>query len=222
MLGQWLNWRERQPSTYSAFEVIDVEEICRPSSEMKAYVSRTFLNARTDPEYLEEMTELLGWQKVKELIVERGVPKQTEIKRGEFGETLIGAILEQFHGYKIPILKLRFKQIGNETLHGTDTLALVVDSEGVITEVCYVESKLRTDNSRMDVAVAGYKQLKSDYEDKLPQTLAFISQRLFEQRHNSQMKAWFNAFKSYMQDRTDTIEKDNLAFDTLWPGARKD
>ena len=74
--------------SYSAFEVIDVEEISSLSSETKSYISRTFLNARNDLEYLEEMADLLGWQKVKGLIVERAVPKRTNIRRGEFGETL--------------------------------------------------------------------------------------------------------------------------------------
>src|SRR5260370_41759686 len=165
------------------------------------------------------MADLLGWQKVKGLIVERAVPKRTNIRRGEFGETLICAMLEQFHRYKIPIFKLRFKQIGNETLHGTDGLALIMDNEGLITEVCYVESKLRTDDRKMGVAVEGYRQLKSDYEDELPQTLSFISQRLFEQRHNNEMKALFNAFKSYMQDRTDTTEKDSFRLSLCWYSA---
>ncbi len=219
MLDKWLGWRKRQPSSFSEFEVIDVKEINKLSSEAKLYISRTFLNARIDPEYVKSMTELLGWQKVKGLIIERGVPKLTRVKRGEFGETLICAILEQFHGYKIPIFKLRFKQIANETLHGTDTIALVIDSEGLISEVCYVESKLRTDNSNKMIAVEGYNQLKNDYEDKLPQTLLFISQRLFEQRHNDQMNALYGAFKAYMKDRDDTTDKDSFCLSLCWDSA---
>lgn len=219
MLDKWLGWRKRQPSSYSEFEVIDVKEINELSSEAKLYISRIFLNARIDPEYLKEMAELIGWQKVQGHIIEKGVPTLTRVKRGEFGETLICAMLEHFHKYKIPIFKLRFKQIGNETLHGTDVLALVIDSEGLISEVCYVESKLRTDNISKMTAVEGYNQLKSDYANRLPQTLSFISQRLFEQRHNGQMNALYNAFKSYMKDRTDTTDKDSFCLSLCWDSA---
>ncbi len=219
MLDKWLGWRKRQQSPYSEFEVIDVEEISELSSEAKLHISRIFRNARIDPEYLKDIAESLGWHKARELIIERGVPTLTSVKRGEFGETLICAILEQFHGYKIPIFKLHFKQIANETQHGTDTIALVIDSEGLISEVCYVESKLRTDNSNKMIAVDGYNQLKNDYKDKLPQSLLFISQCLYKQRQNDKMNALYAVFKSYMKDRTDTTDKDRFRLSLCWDSA---
>src|SRR5437764_1453428 len=94
MLAKWLGWKKRQPCSYSEFEVIDIEEIGKLSSETKLSLSHMFLNARVDPEYLKEIAELIGWQKVQDLIIERGVPTLTRVKRGEFGETLICAMLE--------------------------------------------------------------------------------------------------------------------------------
>ncbi len=199
-LSKWLGWKKRKSSPYSEFETIDVHEVCEPSSEIKEDISQLFLAMRFDPEYLGRLTKELNWQNVNQ-IIQQGVPLQEKIKRGEFGEMLACAMLEQFHGYIIPVPKLRFKQIANETLHGTDTLALMVDDNGVISEVCYVESKLRNDSRNRMVAVEGCEQLKNDYENKQPPILRFVSQRLFEQRGQSSNKqALLDAFFRYMRD----------------------
>src|SRR5712691_11907730 len=94
---------------------------------------------------------------------------------------LICAILEQFHGYKIPVQKLRFKITKGESLPGTDILALKTNIEGLITEVCFIESKLRTSSDNR-AAIEGCNQLQGDYNSKFPDMVDFVTQRLYERQ----------------------------------------
>jgi hypothetical protein len=140
------------------------------------------------------------------------MPTLESVRRGDFGEALASAMLEEFHGYAIPVPKLRFKTAGNQTLPATDTLALKLDDSGLVEEACFVECKLRTVRDNR-AAVDGYRQLLSDYENKLPEILVFVAHRLWEQRHSL-----FGAFASYLADRDHGIENDTfrlgLCYDT--------
>jgi hypothetical protein len=156
------------------------------------------------------MAKYLGWEQVSKQIVATIMPGLPTAKRGEFGEVLFAAILEEFHDYKIPVPKLRFKITAGQSLPATDILALKVDEISAIIEVCFVESKLRT-TSDNTAAVEGYKQLQSDYESKLPDILTFIAARLHERND-----ALFETFASYMRDRGDVTDKDNFRLGLCW------
>jgi hypothetical protein len=210
MLDRWLSSNQRESSSYSDFEVIDVVQTSGPTSEMQSTLINLLRDSRFDPEFLGSMAEHLGWNVVRDSIVAGQMPKLMRIRRGDFGEVLINAILEQFHGYTIPVAKLRFKIIGNQSLPGTDALALKTDNQGAIVEVCFVESKLRTKVDYM-AAVEGYKQLQEDYESKLPDILSFIAQRLHERQARL-----FNAFATYMRTRQDTTEMDTFRLSLCW------
>lgn len=210
MLNTWLNWNERDPCPYSQFKVIDIEQKADLSPEVTSYLNGLLRAERFAPEYLGAMSEYLGWQRVRDLIVATQVPRTIAVKRGEFGEVLITAILEQFYGYSIPVPKLRFKITANQSLPATDVLALKIDDKGSIAEVCFVESKLRTSSDDM-AAVEGHRQLQEDYESKLPDILSFISQRLYERKDSL-----FDAFASYLCDRRDTTDRDTFRLSLCW------
>lgn len=212
MLEGWLGWVERTPCTYEQFSVIDIEEEAACSSEVKARLKELIVSSRQDPGFLSTMADYLDWQDVEELIVAATTPTLERVKRGDFGEALAATMLEEFHGYTIPVPKLRFKLAGNQTLPSTDTLALRFDDAGLVSEACFVESKLRTVRD-IRAAVDGYEQLVSDYENKLPGILMFVAHRLWEQRH-----PLFDSFAKYMADRVHGTERDTfrlgLCYDT--------
>ena len=211
MLSLWLNYNELSPTPYSQFSLVDTGEINPISPEIKSYILKLLLDARFSPTFLESIdsaAEELGWQEVKKLIVSEGMPTWVPTRRGDFGEIIITAILEEIQGYIIPVAKLRYKVTGNQLLTGTDSLALKMNSEREITEVCFVESKLRTAFNKEEdkmIAVQGSKQLQKDYESKLPDILSFIAQRLFET--NNEL---FEPFMNYMRYRKDTTDIDTF------------
>ena len=55
------------------------------------------------------MAEVLGWEMVKDSLASGAVPEAIPTKRGDFGEVLITALLEEVHGYTVPVRKLRLR-----------------------------------------------------------------------------------------------------------------
>jgi len=178
MLKEWLCWLERDHSPYSGFWVIDVTEIQPPTDVVISHIRDLLIHARLDLEFLQDAAQHLGWDKVQALAASTQ-PKGVKMQRGEFGEVLSSAMLQQFHGYTIPVQKLRFAISSDQSLPGTDVIALRLDKRGKITEVGFVESKLRTKNDT-GAAVQGYEQLKRDYEQRQSDMLRFVAQRLHE------------------------------------------
>ena len=152
---------------------------------------------------IKDASKYLGISKVKSLIGSK-IPVSANIKKGDFGEMLINSILEQFHDYKIPIRKLRYTIGSDESPHGIDSLAFKANRDGDISEVCYVESKFRASRDT-SAAIDAYKQLKSDYDSKLPAILPFILNRLYELNNPLRVP-----FLLYMRDRNDTREIDTF------------
>src|SRR5262249_3124957 len=132
MLASWLNATEREPNPYSQFRLIDMEESCALSESIRSHVIALLREARFDPAFLEAMAAHLGWGGVQDAIASASVPNVLATKRGDFGEALIMALLEEMYGYKVPVNKLRFKITRDQLMPGTDALALRVNSEGMI------------------------------------------------------------------------------------------
>jgi hypothetical protein len=214
VIATWLHSTERTPNPYTQFRLLDVHEPAGFSDSARDYVSELLRESRFDPEFLTDMAEILGWEKVRESIVLGAVPEMTSTKRGDFGEVIVTALLEEAHGYVIPVRKLRFKVTRNQLLTGTDALAIKINNEGRIIEVCFVESKLRTatrNESDRIIAVAGCNQLKKDYDSKLPDILQFIAQRLHETKDEI-----FEAFVEYIGTRADTTDIDTFCLGLVW------
>lgn len=92
----------------------------------------------------------------------------------------------------------------------TDVLALKVNSANKIVEVCFVESKLRT-NAGGNAAIEGCTQLQNDYNAKWPSILVFIAKQLYERND-----LLFHPFMEYLQDRNDTTEIDSFRLSLCW------
>lgn len=204
LLDQWLGHGMRDPAYYSDFSVIDIIETCTVSQDVKNHLVDLLLTSMMDPALARAAETRLGWRSRSAMIASR-VPTDEKVRRGDFGEVLASAILEQFHGYLTPLKKLRHKPTGNQTLRATDVLALKLSSDGSLAEVCFVECKLRTARDNM-VAVDASKQLKEDYDSNYPSILTFMMEELLKQGEDDPT---FLAFCSYLEDRQDNRNKDS-------------
>ena len=96
-----------------------------------------------DPGFLGDLANRLGWEKTRAIVSQR-LPSNSSARRGRFGEVVGVNMLHHFDGYVIPIEKAHFSITGGQSQPSTDAVLLRVGGNGAITEVCFVESKLRT------------------------------------------------------------------------------
>jgi len=210
-LCTWLEVNDKMPTSYSNFKTIDVDEISNNCSEdILYYISDLFGTHIFRKEFLKEINDILKWEKVQEYIdISSILPTQSNIKKGDFGEILFSSILEEFHDYIIPVTKIQYKIIPNQSLPRTDILALRI-KDNLINEVCYVESKLRTTNDTY-AAVEAHDQLKEDYNTKMPEILIFVL-RILSYKNSPLLPK----FKIYMQDRKDNKNYDTFRISLCW------
>jgi hypothetical protein len=112
-------------------------------------------------------------------------------------------MLMDFFGYSIPVPKLCFAITANSTLPSTDAIA-VKSSAGNLTEVCFVESKLRIRDDS-SIAKKGYSQLVSDYSKKFPDMIRFVTEQLL--RDDDPLA---NSFLAYLFDRRETVARESF------------
>jgi hypothetical protein len=209
MLKKWLACKERVPCSFLQFNVIDVCPRDELSREVCSHLLELLQDEFFNSDLIKDASKYLGSSQVKSLIGSK-IPLSPNFRKGDFGEMLINAILEQFHDYEIPIRKLRYTVRGDESPHGIDSLAFKADNEGAISEVCYIESKFRA-SPDTSAAIDAYKQLKSDYDSKLPAILQFILNRLYELNNPLSVP-----FLLYLRDRDDTSGIDTFRISLCW------
>ena len=126
--------------------------------------------------YLANLADHYGLEAVRERFLKSHADARPNVRRGDFGEAVTAEYLKTVENYRIPVTKLRYKIIGNQTLPGTDCVGLKL-SGGKLVEVAYVESKFRA-SPDTSIAVAGAKQLQQDANSKTPEILTFIARLL--------------------------------------------
>lgn len=173
MIDKWLESALRSPSAFS-FDVFDLQEVAS-AVPVAAELASLLREAYWGEEYLSDLAARYGWDDVGARFLQARVGTMLTVKRGDFGEALAAQFLKEVEQYSIPVAKLRFKIASNQTLPGTDCVAVKL-SKGRLVEVCYVESKLRT-TLDLAVAVAGVAQLKRDADTTLPEIMTFIARR---------------------------------------------
>jgi hypothetical protein len=202
VLDQWLQPTDRPPEAFAHFRVVDITELDAPSAAVKDHLCDLLRESALDLEFLEDMTRRLGWAKA-EAIVRQRLPANSTARRGRFGEVVGVFTLNQFNGYVVPIEKAHFAITGGQSQPSTDAVLLQVD-HGVVTEVCFVESKLRTRADNF-AGVEGVQQLQADYTREIPDMLAFTAARLFDRG-----EPLYDAFMEYMGSREDERERDSF------------
>jgi hypothetical protein len=213
MLEKWLECADRAASPYTKFAVIDINEQHEVTDEIKENLRRMLRDALFGNELLEDAAAELGWDWVDENIIREKAPTLMQIQRGHFGEALMAEILREFYGYEVPVAKLRYAFLQNQSPPLTDVIALKLDDSGKITEVCFAEAKLRSTSST-DAGTKAYESLKFDYEKKLSEVTTFMLGRLHEQD-----EALFKAFLRYLREREDTVEKDSFCIALVFNSA---
>lgn len=177
-LSAWLVWTQRSES--AAYEVVDFLEHTVPSDAVVAYLAGKVVSAKFDPTYLLRLAALLGWDAVSN----RFVNGRATLKKGEFGEVLAAAQLEECDGWVIPIQKLRYQMDPGQTLPGTDLLAIRLDRDtGAVTQLAFLESKLRLKKDPVGpgAVVEAHNQLAFDRKAAFAGILEFVLARLYEQ-----------------------------------------
>ena len=196
-VAEWLTPSPRETSDFS-FEVTDLEETSKiPSS---AELADLLTDSYWGEDYLADLADRYGHSKVRERFLMARVGPQLSVKRGDFGEAVTVDYLKSAEGYHIPVQKLRHKVTANQTLPGTDCVALKL-SDGILTEVLFVESKLRT-SLESSVAVSGARQLKQDADNENPVILTFVARRLKDADD-----PLTELFESYLFQRNTALDK---------------
>jgi hypothetical protein len=210
-LKDWLCCNKRKPCDYSNFSVIDLKEAADYSTETKEYLKKIFYNQIIGLKLLSDLAEELGWENVKNTFISPSIPTEGRaIKKGDFGEILFTAILEEIHGYKTPFYKIYHKIIAEQSLPRTDILCLKLDDNNSINEVCFVESKLRIVHDDY-AAKKGVKQIYDEYDTDLPDILRFTMKMLDYQQ--SELR---NPFIKYLASRNHNQNLDNFRLSLCW------
>ena len=209
MLSQWLDCKAFTPSPYTKFRLMETSENCPIPLNVKEYLKKALLNARINLGLFQNLAKRLGWSNVESLLAQTVFPTLPKMKRGFFGEVLVCKILEDLSGYIIPVKKWRYAITKNQSLPGTDAIAIKM-SGGSISELFFVESKLRT-SSDNTVALKGYEQLKADYFKELPEMILFVLGRLEEQKNE-----YFPAFQAYFLDRKNKTKIESFYLGLIW------
>ena len=203
LLDRWLTPARRGESDFAHFVAIDVTEVGPPSDDVREHLRELIVASAIDLAFLEDVTRRLGWANAEAMVQQR-LPANATARRGRFGEVVGVSMLEQFEGYVVPIDKAHFAITGGQSQPSTDAVLLQV-ADDAITEVCFVESKLRTRTDNF-AGVEGARQLKTDYAKDVPDMLTFTAWRLFDGGD-----PLYELLMDYMASRSDQSDQDSFA-----------
>lgn len=196
MLDQWLSAQLKDPQLgpFDMWEVTESKVAESPSADILA---ADLMHHLVGEEFLAKAAEMLPEGTARTLVQSR-LPEPSILRRGFFGELLAIRALETFHGHTVPIKKLRYRTTNRDSPKATDVLAIKVDSNHQITEVAYVEAKLRTTRSGITrLAIEAHDQLKRDCIPESPAILGFAVAVLVERRD-----PLADVILRYLRDRT--------------------
>jgi len=210
-IRRWLKVNEDNKNAYEGLELYFFEENTAPDDEILKWLNDAILHSRFPEGLIDDLKKFYDTEKVNERFIEPGLPTYDFLRKGFFGETLIGETLIHFFDYIIPVKKNQYAILANQTLPRTDII-VVKTNEETISEVCYVEVKYRTSKDTL-AGVEGYNQLKKDYTKAIPELFSWILARLYQQND-----PLFPLFRDYIFDKRDTrdIEKNlvGLVYDS--------
>jgi hypothetical protein len=129
------------------------------------------------PSRIAHILERLGKVETAKYLATK-LPAGARSRSGDIGEILASSWVSDFTGYKIGILKLRWKDHREMAMRGDDILAVCVDRD-VKVRFLKGEVKSRASLDKRTVEEARTALLSSDGRPA-PHALAFVSDRLFE------------------------------------------
>ena len=208
-VADWLNPAPRPASSFS-FEVTDLKETSAVPSSTE--LADLLVESYWGKAYFADLANRYGFGAVRDKFLGARASSRPTVRRGDFGEAVTVEYLKEVNGYCVPVPKLRYKISANQTLPGTDCIALRISNDELV-EVVYVESKLRT-SPDSSVAITGTRQLKEDADSANSVTLTFMARRLQETNHSLT-----NLFVDYLFERNTSLDKYLLVLiceDAIW------
>ncbi len=173
---EWLNHADRtEPRGFLICDMLAPTPLLAPQVGDLANV---VIDAISDRAVVQRLAEILG----DDAAMMRLRAGRKSVARGDFGEAVAGACLEELEGWTVPVRKLRFKIDPEQTQPGSDIVAWQ-EQEGAIARLQFVETKLRTGSSP-HVAVEAHDQLRDDVDRGFGDILEFIAERLAETQHD--------------------------------------
>jgi hypothetical protein len=182
LLFDWLRL-SNPDSTDPAFARIDVSEIRPFDDRVASAIAKALIEARVDPAVSAGLLRRLGKSRYEEVIAAAVDPSKDRTRRGDFGEILAAYAMENALGYEVPVKKLRYAKMRNDDQpRGIDVVALR-SADGVrLTEVCYLESKLRTGKDAA-FGVEAHDQLMKAWQTNTPVCHIFLMNVLADKGH---------------------------------------
>jgi hypothetical protein len=191
-LQTWLGATLRQPPFAESFEVEDVLEQSQADEEVVRALARAIVDAKSNSAFLADAAAALGWETVATRVAAGG----TRVRRGDFGEALASAWLEEQHQIRTPVPKLRYQASANQTQPGTDIVGLAITEEPLtVTAIHLVECKLRTTRN-LSAGEDAHGQLVEHQGTDFAEVVLFVLERLYVED-----RALYDAFLVHLSDR---------------------
>ena len=198
-IDRWLRYSQRDPAP-ADFTIFDVSE-CSSRTESTIEFLRVLLEEFFfEPGVLDDLRASLGDR--AKLALDAATPDIFNLRAGVFGEALSAEICERWHAYLVPLKRMRTTAGSPQ---GTDLLGLRIGDAGQISEVCYIECKLRTTNNATSAALEAYDQLLKVRGQRLPVILGHVLNYL--KSTNSHL---YDPFLQYMTSRA--VQPANEAY----------
>jgi hypothetical protein len=181
LLFNWLRIPDHDLSE-RAFVRVDISAAATFDPTIAALVGQALLSARVNPNVSEALRLRLDKPKYAALLAATADPKRNRTRKGDFGEIIAAHSMEYAFGYEIPVKKLRYaKMRSGDQPTGIDLVAFKTNG-GALTELCYIESKLRTVPDK-DFGVEAHDQLELAWQSTAAEYHMFLLNVLDDQRH---------------------------------------
>ena len=176
-------WLAAESKSDFAFAAVNYEERRAWDDSTVENLGRIISDDTIDPGFLEKLATKLGWSsKARSEYAKETQPQNSNLRKGKFGELLCGQILQEFHGYVIPVKRFRYQLTPEQSFPGTDIIAFKI-KDNKISEMCMMEAKLRTQHDSRAI-LGAYGQLDARKKGQILPSLKFILQRLYEIDHD--------------------------------------
>lgn len=181
MLKEWVD--VNSPESEFPFKIIEYLESNSIKESIPEIFSKLLQENTVDNEFLKDLAKKpnWNWEKVQSFFVIQSQPTNDNLKKGKFGEVCHGQILEEFYDYIIPIKKFQYQFTKGQSPTGTDMVAIKM-GEGKISELCYVETRLRTSDDYAAVSGA-FNEIIQGRKERINSVIKFILKELFKIKH---------------------------------------
>ena len=203
-LDIWLG-NEKRETELPDFTIFDVSEHS-PITNITMRLLSTLVNEFLfEPQVLKDLRAVLG-NKMRQAL-DAATPSTSSLRAGVFGEALSAELCERWHAYVVPLKRLR---ITGGSPPGTDLIALRVGADDRLTEVCYIECKLRTTTDH-GVAVDAYEQLGQVRQGHLPLVSLHLANYLL-----ATGSPLYSSFMNYLTSRASQPAVDSYRIALTW------